>query len=158
MEKKIDFKELAVALGIPLATGGLSALLTKEGMELFKLMRKPPLSPPAWAFPVVWTILYALMGTASYLIYDSAASDESRERALTLYAIQLAVNFVWSLIFFNLNYYLFAFVWLILLWVLILATAIKFYRIRHAAGWMLVPYILWVTLAGYLNFGVYALN
>ena len=79
-------------------------------------------------------------------------------RALWTYALQLAFNFAWPLLFFNLKEYLLAFVWLILLWLLILATAAQFFRIRRLAAYLLIPYVLWVTFAGYLNLGVYLLN
>jgi len=153
---KIKWKELIIAILIPLAVGGLSAFLTKDSMGTFEAVTKPPLSPPGWLFPVVWTVLYILMGIASYLIYTSNSFD--RKRALLFYGAQLAVNFFWSLIFFNLNAYLFAFIWLLLLWALILITLVKFYRINENAGLLLIPYIVWVSFAGYLNFGIFLLN
>ncbi len=153
---KIKWKELIIAILIPLAVGGLSAFLTKDSMSTFETVTKPPLSPPGWLFPVVWTVLYILMGIASYLIYTSNSFD--RKRALIFYGAQLAVNFFWSIIFFNLNAYLFAFIWLLLLWALILITLVKFYRINENAGLLLIPYIVWVSFAGYLNFGIFLLN
>lgn len=153
---KIKWKELIIAILIPLAVGGLSAFLTKDSMSTFEAVTKPPLSPPGWLFPVVWTVLYILMGIASYLIYTSNSFD--RKRALLFYGAQLAVNFFWSIIFFNLNAYLFAFIWLLLLWALILITLVKFYRINENAGLLLIPYIVWVSFAGYLNFGIFLLN
>jgi len=153
---KIKWKELIIAILIPLAVGGLSAFLTKDSMSTFEAVAKPPLSPPGWLFPVVWTVLYILMGIASYLVYTSNSFD--RKRALIFYGAQLAVNFFWSIIFFNLNAYLFAFIWLLLLWALILITLVKFYRINENAGLLLIPYIVWVSFAGYLNFGIFLLN
>ncbi len=154
---KIHLKKLIISILIPLAVGGLSALLTMGSMESFEQLNKPPLSPPGWLFPVVWSILFILMGIASYLVYVSKRSDE-RKSALTFYAVQLFFNFVWSLLFFNLEAYLFAFIWLVALWILIIITAIKFYRISKPAGYLLIPYILWVTFAGYLNLAIYILN
>ncbi len=130
-------------------------LLTQNNMELFESINKPALAPPGWLFPVVWTILYILMGIASYLILTSGKPDAG---ALTVYGIQLAFNLFWSIIFFNLKRYLFAFVWLILLWLLILKTALLFYQISKSAGYLMLPYLLWVTFAGYLNFFIYLLN
>ena len=153
---KIKWKELIISILIPLAVGGLSALLTKDSMSTFEAVTKPPLSPPGWLFPVVWTLLYTLMGIASYLVYTSGSPQ--KKEALLFYAAQLAVNFFWSIIFFNLNAYLFAFIWLLLLWVLVLITLIKFYRINENAGLLLIPYLTWVTFAGYLNFGIFLLN
>lgn len=153
--KKIQWKNLITAVAIPLATGGLSALLTKKAMDSFKMLNQPPLSPPTWLFPVVWTILYILMGIASYLI---ATSGQKNDTALTLYDIQLCFNFLWTLIFFNMEWYLFAFLWLIGLWILILLTTIAFYRLSKPATYMMIPYLIWVTFAGYLNYGIYLLN
>lgn len=154
----IKLKPLLVAIAIPLLVGGLSALLTKDSMANFEQLNKPPLSPPGWLFPVVWTVLFALMGIASYLIYTSDADKKSKTTALTFYAVQLFFNFLWSIIFFNLEAYLFAFIWLVILWALILITIILFYRIRKSAAWLMLPYLLWVTFAGYLNFSIYLLN
>ena len=127
-------------------------------METFQSLNKPPLAPPGWLFPVVWTILFVLMGIASYLVLTAGKDRLTTRAALTVYGIQLAVNFFWPVIFFNLGSYLFAFLWLILLWVLILATAILFYQLSKPAAWLLIPYLIWVTFAGYLNFGVFILN
>lgn len=154
---KIDWKKLIIFIAIPLLVGGLSALLTMGSMESFELLIKPPLSPPAWLFPVVWTILFVLMGIASYLVYTSRQPYRSKT-ALTVYGIQLVFNFFWSIIFFNMQAYLFAFFWLVILWLLILATTLLFYRISKPAGYLMIPYLLWVTFAGYLNLAIYILN
>ncbi len=151
-------KQLFICIAIPLVVGGLSALLSQNGMAQFSSLIKPPLSPPAWLFPVVWTILYVLMGIASYLVLQSGESHQTINKALRVYGLQLAVNFFWSIIFFNLSSYLFAFIWLVLLWVLILVTLVRFYRISVTAGYLLIPYLVWVTFAGYLNFAIYLLN
>lgn len=155
---RVKWKPLVISLAIPLGVGGLSALLTRSEMDAFSRLNQPPLSPPAWLFPVVWTILFLLMGLASYLVVMSNAPDGGIRRALTVYGIQLGVNFLWSILFFNLKWYLFSFCWLVLLWGLILVTMILFFPIRKPAGWLLVPYVLWVTFAGYLNFGIFLLN
>lgn len=127
-------------------------------MEEFSRLRQPPLSPPMWLFPVVWTILFLLMGLASYLVYQSNRTRAQKRSALGLYALQLAVNFVWPILFFNLNWWLAAFLWLVMLWALIWFTAIAFHRCRPLAGMLLAPYLGWVAFAGYLNFGIYLLN
>ncbi|MDO4812330.1 MAG: TspO/MBR family protein [Eubacteriales bacterium] len=153
---KIQWKRLLVSLAIPLGVGALAGILTKDSMMQFSLLNKPPLSPPGWLFPVVWTALFLLMGFASYLV---SRSDSARKRpALILYAIQLLVNFFWSIFFFNFEWYLFSFLWLALLWVLILLTIRAFWRISPVAGILLIPYLLWVTFAGYLNLAIYLLN
>lgn len=155
---KINKKLLIICLVIPLAVGGIAALLTGGGMDTFASLNQPPLSPPGWLFPVVWTILYILMGIASYLVLVSGKPQEDINRALALYGIQLAFNFLWPILFFSLSAYLFAFIWLIILWLLILATIVQFYRIEKTAGYLMIPYLVWVTFAGYLNLGIYLLN
>lgn len=155
---KIDWKKLLICLAIPLAVGGLSALISGGGMRAYEVMNQPPLSPPGWLFPVVWTILYLLMGYASYRVLTSGAEERKIRRALTLYGAQLALNFIWSPVFFGLSLYLLAFFVLIALWVMIYLTMRAFSQIDEKAGDLLLPYILWVTFAGYLNLGVYLLN
>lgn len=155
---KIDKKRLIICLAIPLVVGGAAGLLTMNSMEAFEALNQPPLSPPGWLFPVVWTVLYVLMGIASYLVSVSDAPQEEKARALWTYGIQLAFNFLWPIAFFNLKWYLFAFLWLVILWILILITALRFGQIRKPAGYLLVPYLLWVAFAGYLNLGIYLLN
>ena len=158
MNMKIRWKPFLISLGIPLAIGGLSAFLTNDSMKEFQQLNQPPLSPPGWLFPVVWSILFVLMGIASYLVCTSDVPRRDRRTALWLYGVQLGVNFFWSIFFFNLGLYLFSFLWLLFLWVLLLALWLLFRRISKPAGWLLVPYLLWVTFAGYLNLGIYFLN
>lgn len=154
---KIHWKKLLLFIAIPLITGGLSALVTSGSMKSFEAINKPPLSPPGWLFPVVWTLLFILMGIASYIVWEQGTGTQ-RRNALILYFVQLFFNFMWSVIFFNRQAYLFAFVWLVILWALIIATAVAFYRIEKSAGYLMLPYILWVTFAGYLNLAIYILN
>lgn len=155
---KIKWKTLVISVAIPLIVGGLSALLTRNSMEAFSTLQKPPLSPPGWLFPVVWTVLYILMGLASYLVTTASAPKAQIEPALKLYGWQLFFNFFWSLIFFGMQQYWFAFVWLLVLWVLIILTTISFYRISKPAAYLMIPYLIWVTFAAYLNAGIAALN
>ncbi len=152
---KIQWEKLIICILIPLAVGSLSALLTQNSMETFNSVNKPALAPPGWLFPVVWSLLYVLMGIASYLVLTSGKQTGT---ALAVYAIQLAFNFFWSIIFFNLKLYLFAFIWLVLLWLLILKTTVLFFQISKPAGYLMLPYLLWVTFAGYLNFSIFLLN
>lgn len=156
MESKT--KKYIIGIAIPLAVGGLSALLTQSAMQKFNSLNQPPLAPPSWLFPVVWTVLFVLMGIASSLVYMADVPQEQKKSALTLYGVQLAMNFLWSIVFFNFGAYLFAFVWLLALLAVIIATAVKFRKISEPAAWMLIPYILWVCFAGYLNFAIYLLN
>ena len=154
---KFEWKKLIVCLAIPLAVGGLGALLS-GGMDSYKIMNQPPLSPPGWIFPIVWTILYLLMGWASYRVLRSDAPREERKKALTFYGIQLFLNFLWPLVFFGLQWYWAAFVLLLALWVMIYLTMHLFGLIDDTAENLLLPYLLWVTFAGYLNLGVALLN
>lgn len=152
---KIQWKKLILCVAIPLGVGGLAALLTGESMKSFETLNKPPLSPPGWLFPIVWTILYLLMGVSSYLVLVSAKPGNL---ALKTYAAQLAVNFFWPIFFFKLQWYLFSFFWLLLLWCLILLTALLFRRFSKTAAFLLIPYLIWVAFAGYLNLSIYLLN
>lgn len=141
------------AVVIPLLVGAVSATLSRQGMLDYGSMIKPPLSPPAWVFSVVWTILYIMMGLASYRILVAEADTSARIKAMIPYAIQLAMNFVWSLIFFNGGQYLLAFLWLLIMCFFVVLCAIWFYRIDRLAGYLLIPYVVWSTFAAYLNAG-----
>lgn len=151
-------KNLLGCLALPLAVGGLAALLTYQGMASFATLNQPPLSPPGWLFPFVWTALYLAMGWASCRVLGSGKPQAERKGALTLYGLQLLANFLWPVLFFGLHWYLVSFFWLILLWVLVFKTMLAFARLNSLAGDLLFPYLLWTTFAGYLNFGVYVLN
>ena len=151
-------KTLLVCIAIPLITGTISGLLSGNSMEAFQQLKKPPLSPPGYLFPIVWTILYTLMGIAAFFVYTSEKNEQEIHEALKLYGLQLAINFFWSIFFFNFEWYLFSFIWLVLLWILILKTIFAFSRISPKAACLLIPYLLWVTFAGYLNFSIYVLN
>lgn len=154
------FKPLTfiICVAIPLLVGGLAVFLTSDSMKLFETMNQPPLSPPGSLFPIVWTILYILMGIASYLIVTSGNPSGEIQAAMMVYGIQLLFNFLWSIIFFNLEWYWFAFIWLLMLWGLIYLTKHLFSMISKTAGYLMVPYLLWVTFAGYLNLGIAILN
>ena len=157
-EKRIRWDQLIICILIPLAVGTLSGLISQNAWMTFENVQKPPLSPPGWLFPVVWTVLYILMGIASYLIIQSDAPADRTSPALLIYGIQLFFIFFWSILFFNLEWYLFSFFWLLVLWGLILLMMILFYRIHRVSAYLLIPYLLWVTFAGYLNLGIYLVN
>ena len=156
MEKKL--RTLLIAVAIPLLVGAVAGLVTRNSMQVFEGLQQPPFAPPGVLFPIVWTILYALMGIASYLIYTSGKDPEEVSSALTVYGVQLVVNFLWPIVFFRFGWYTFAFFWLILLWVLVIYTILLFYRISKPAAWLMVPYLLWLTYAAYLNLGIVLLN
>lgn len=147
---------LIISIGGSLAVGGLSAWLTRDSYGIYSMLERPALSPPAVLFPVVWTVLYVLMAVSVYLIYKSDCRN--KDSLTELYIIQLAVNFVWSLIFFNWQMFFAAFVWLVLLWMLILLMIVLFFRCSKTAAYLLIPYLIWVSFAGYLNFSAYYLN
>lgn len=140
------------------AVGGLSGWLTREGSKVFnETAVQPPLSPPSIVFPIVWGILYALMGFSAARVWLSPPSRE-RSKGLNLFITQLVVNFFWSLIFFNAQAYGFAFLWLLLLWVLVLGMILTFRNVDPLAAALQIPYLIWLTFAAYLNLGVWYLN
>ena len=154
---KINFKKLAICLAVPLAVGGLAALLS-GGMKSYRGMNQPPLSPPGWVFPIVWSVLYLMMGYASYRVLTSGGQPDTVRKSLTFYGIQLFLNFLWPILFFGFGWYLAAFVLLLTLWAFIYLTMHWFGTVDDAAENLLIPYLLWVTFAGYLNLGVALLN
>ncbi len=147
---------LIIAILIPLAVGAVSAYLSRQGMEAYAMVKQPPLSLPDIVFPIVWTILYIIMGISSYLIYTS--DSIKKDNALKWYGVQLTLNFFWSIIFFRFMLFLPAFIWLVLLIIAIAIMIYKFYGIKPVAAYMNIPYLIWCLFAAYLNFGVYILN
>lgn len=140
------------------AVGALSGWLTREGTQIYaQTIVKPPLSPPGWIFPVVWAILYALMGIGAAKVYQAPAS-KTRSMGLNLFITQLVVNFFWSPIFFNLQDFGFSLLWLLLLWGLVLWMILAFRKVDPLAAKLQIPYLLWLTFAAYLNLGVWYLN
>ncbi len=156
MNYKVNIRSLLISIAISVGTGILSALLTIGNYQAYANIQKPLLSPPSWLFPVVWTILYILMGISAYLVYES--KQEEKYIGLSIYIVQLIFNFLWSIIYFNLGNPLFAFVWLVMLWILVLGMVVSFYKINKTAGLLQIPYLLWITFAGYLNLAVYIIN
>ena len=125
-------------------------------MPRFQNTVQPPLSPPAYLFPIVWTLLFLLMSVSAAIIYDS--DDEISPKALFLYMIQLTLNFWWCVLFFGFRLYFFSFIWLLLLLLTVFVMTVLFYRVNKLAGILQIPYILWLTFAAYLNFGIWFLN
>ena len=155
---KQNWKIYGVWILIAEAVGLLSAWLSRSGMEAYsETVVQPPLAPPMWLFPVAWTILYALMGVGAARVWLAPESAQ-RRRGLNLFVAQLVVNFFWSLIFFNLQSFGFAFVWLLLLLALVLWMTAVFSQTDRLAAWLQVPYLLWLAFAGYLSFAVWVLN
>lgn len=143
-------KPLVISLLISLGTGAVAGFFTSQAMTVYQEMSRPPLSPPGWIFPIVWTVLYILMGIAAWLIYLKRPKAE----ALKLYLIQLAVNFLWPFLFFNLHWYILSAIWLFLLWYLVFLLIREFSKIDKTAGWLLLPYLVWLTFAAYLNLAI----
>lgn len=142
---------------LALGVGALAGVLSRKGLEtVYPLLQKSPLTPPGAVFPVVWTVLYLLMGIGLALVVDKGGTDVPQ--AAVLWALQLALNFSWSLLFFAGGYYFAALLCLVILWVAILAMIAAFAVVSRPAAWLQIPYLVWVTFAGYLNFAVWNLN
>ena len=155
---KFNLKRFLISIAIPLLVGGLSAIITRGDMDLYSQINSPPLAPPGWLFPVAWSILYTLMGISLYLVWNSNARYIAKRNAYIFFGVQLFLNFIWSPIFFVGRQFLLAFIVLILMWLFTFGMIVSFYRISKHAGLLQIPYILWLTFAGYLNFAIYLLN
>ena len=156
--EKSTWKTYAFWIALAEAVGAFSGWLTRKSVKIYNAaVKQPPLSPPSIVFPIVWGILFIVMGMGAARIYLSPAS-KARSRSLLLFLVQLAFNFFWSIIFFNLQAFGFAFLWLIALWILILLMILSFREVDQPAAWLQIPYLLWVSFAAYLNFGVWLLN
>lgn len=155
----IKLKPYILSVLIALGTGALSAFLIRDNLNIYDSLNKPAFSPPAFLFPIVWTILYVLMGISSARIWLQRGSHSYEVMdSLLAYALQLILNFFWPIIFFNMQTFLFAFIWLVVLWASVLKMIFKFSVLDKNAAYLNIPYILWVTFAGYLNFMIYLLN
>ena len=155
---KKEVKTYAFWIALSEIVGLVAGLLTREATKIYSTtISKPPLSPPGILFPIVWSILYALMGFGAARVALTANSKE-RSDGLWLFAVQLIFNFFWSIFFFSFQAFGFAFFWLIALWVLIFLMAVSFKKADPLAAYLQIPYLVWVTFAGYLNLGVWILN
>ncbi len=156
---KQTVKVYIIAILIPLAVGFLSAFLTRDSMMIYGDIVRPPLSPPAILFPIVWTILYILMGVSSALVWTHRKENPSdATTGLANYAASLIFNFGWSILFFSFRQYLAALLWLLVLWYLIQKTIQHYRKVEPLAANLQIPYLLWVTFAGYLNLAIWILN
>ncbi len=151
---KVDIKKLIFYIIITVGIGSLPALFVD--FNQYKEFIKPPLSPPGIIFPIVWTILFILMGISIYRAIMTR--DFGVDSLRILYFVQLFVNALWTPIFFGLNAFLFAFIWLLALLILVIIMTVKFHYLDKISSYLLIPYIFWLLFAGYLNFGVYLLN
>jgi tryptophan-rich sensory protein len=157
MLKKVNWFQLLAIILITELAGVLSSLSSGNVGQIYASLIKPPLSPPGWLFGVVWPILYLLMGIAAYIIYQAPQSPE-REKAINLYWVQLFINFLWPIVFFRFEWFWISVLVILLLDVLVLITTILFYRINKIAGYLMIPYLLWILFATYLNIGIAVLN
>lgn len=153
--KKIDYKSLIINIIIPLGAGALGVLLGGN-MQDYALINKPNISPSPIVFPIVWTILYILLGISSYIIKKT--NDITSQDAFIIYALNLFVNTTWTLFFFRLKWYLFAFIWIIILIILTIILIYKYYKINKTAAYLQIPYLLWLIFASILNISIYILN
>ena len=144
---------------LPLFAGVIGAVFTTSAIPTwYATLARPWFAPPNWLFGPAWTVLYILMGVASFLVYQKREKDPRVDGALMVYGLQLFLNLLWSLIFFGLQSNLGGLIEIVLLWVMILVTIRRFHQVSPAAGLLLVPYIAWVTFATVLNFGILLLN
>ncbi len=156
-QKKINWKMLILYIVFALVAGGIGALLGGS-MKDFKEVNQPSFAPPPILFPIVWTVLYILMGISSYLICSNKTDKKFKTRACVIYLLQLTVNVLWSLFFFRLRWFFFSFIWVLLLLVFIIFMIIKFYKIKPFAAYLQIPYLLWTTFASILTYSIYTLN
>ena len=136
---KVNWKQLIISILISVGVGALAGILTRNSMDVYSMFNKSPLAPPGWLFPIVWTILYILMGISAYLVYSADAPQEDKEKALSVYIYQLFFNFLWSIVFFNFQARLLSFIIIIILWVLIVIMIILFNRVSKVAAKLQIP-------------------
>lgn len=148
-----------VAIAIPMTVGIVAAGLTRNNMDVYDMLKVPPLAPPAILFPIVWTLLYVLMGVSSAMVFiDRELSPDEARKGFVWYGASLVLNFSWSIIFFNLQASFFALLVLLALLYTIIKTIIEYYKVKPLAAYLQIPYALWVAFAGYLNAGIWLLN
>ena len=155
---KFNLKKFLISIAIPLLVGGFSALITMGDMDIYKQINTPPLSPPSWLFPVVWTVLYFLMGVSLYIVWNKQDIYVDKKKAYLLFCLQLFLNCIWSPVFFTARSFLLAFVILVLLIIAVAFMIAAFYNIDKRAGLLQIPYLIWLLFAAYLNMAIYILN
>ena len=157
--KKINIRTLIIALTLPFVAGSIGSVATISSIPTwYALLIKPSFNPPNWLFGSVWTLLYVLMGVSLYLILKDWKGEKTQRKAVGIFILQLVLNSLWSIIFFGFKMPLPAFLEILILWFVILLNINAFYKINKISGILLIPYILWVSFAGILNFAIYYLN
>ncbi|MDD4164849.1 MAG: tryptophan-rich sensory protein [Eubacteriales bacterium] len=152
----IKLKPLLISILISVGVGAFAGIITTGTVDFYDEIQLPGLSPPSFVFPIVWSVLYILMGVSAYMVYSSEA--KSKNTALKIYGVQLLLNSIWPLIFFNMRRCLFAFVIIVFLWAMIFLMMVLFWKINKKAALLQIPYILWVSYAAYLNISICILN
>ncbi len=151
--------KLIISIALPVAVGATSGFFTATGVDSwYQTINKPSWNPPGWIFGPVWTTLYVMMGIALFLVWKSNTNEALKKTAITLFAVQMVLNFFWSFIFFKQEQPGWALVEIIVLWVAILLTIFAFAKVNKTAAWLLVPYISWVSFATILNYTIWKLN
>jgi tryptophan-rich sensory protein len=155
-----NFLKLIIAIGVSELAGVIGSIFTMSAIKSgwYAALAKPALNPPAWVFGPVWIVLYFLMGVSAWLVWKKGLDQKSVKIALVIFDVQLALNIFWSIIFFGLRSPGWAFVEIIFFWFAILVTIILFAKVSRPAAWLLIPYIIWVSFAGYLNFSIWQLS
>ena len=154
--KNLDIKKLLFYIITTILIGTIPSIFVFKSMNVYNSLNRPPFSPPSIVFPIVWTILYMLMGISIYIIMQS--KRKLKKNAKLIYYIQLITNALWSPIFFGFEEYFLAFLWILMLIVFVITMILTFYKIRKKAAYIQIPYLLWLLFASYLNFGVFVLN
>lgn len=155
-KKKIT--ELLIFIVSAELVGALSALIAGNSSHFYNELAQPPLSPPSWLFPIVWAILYALMGISVYMIYRADLSEDSKRKAYIIYGVQLFVNFLWSIAFFRIKMIGISVGIIVLLDALIITMLVIFHKLKPASAYLNIPYLVWTLFATYLNISILLLN
>jgi benzodiazapine receptor len=159
IDMKIDFVKLVVSIVLCELIGSIGSVFTAPSIPTwYASLVKPWFTPPNWLFAPVWITLFFLMGISLYLVWDKGLEKKEVRLAVSVFGIQFILNVIWSLLFFGLQSPFYAFIEIIILWIAILVTIIKFYQVSRPAGVILLPYIIWVTIAAFLNYYVWILN
>lgn len=160
ISRKRSLLTLVFFLLLCLAAGGIGGFATAENVDTwYRTIEKPSWNPPGWLFGPVWTTLYVMMGISGWLVWKNQKSSAAAKRnALALFGVQLILNGLWSFVFFEWHLLAWALIEILILWVAIVATLVAFFRIRKAAGWLLVPYLAWVSFASFLTYTIWMLN
>lgn len=154
-----NFLKLLLTITVSLLAGVIGSLFTTPAIQgWYATLIKPEFNPPSWIFAPVWTILYIMMGVAAFLVWKQGRELRNVVLPLGIFTVQLILNALWSIIFFGIRDPKLAFIEILLLWLAILATIITFRKVSRPAGWLLVPYLLWVSFASYLTFTIWMLN